>query len=220
VSPEGLVASAADYWSRIRQFSPNARRLIFSQTARSFGRGVYSAIFNLYLLTLGYSKTFLGGLLSLGALTMAVGALTLGPYVQRVGTRNAFILGCLISLTVAVAQVGYPAAEVLLMGAVLGNVGSALFSISFSPFLTENSTPYERTHLFGASQSFTITRQHPGWLPPRLVRYRPRPPHRQPANLPAGPHHVGYPPGYGHPSPNPDTWKRRGRGKGVQTGAY
>jgi len=140
----------------MRQFSPNARRLIASQTTRSFGRGVYSAIFNLYLLTLGYSKTFLGGLLSLGALTMAIGALTLGPYVQRVGTRNAFILGCLISLTVAVAQVGYPAAEVLLIGAVLGNVGSALFSISFSPFMTENSTPYERTHLFGASQSFTI----------------------------------------------------------------
>jgi len=153
-----------EYWERLRQFSPNARWLIISGATRNFGFGVASAIFNLYLLSLGYSKTFLGGLMSLGAVIMGVGFLVLGPYCQRVGSRNAIILGCLIDLTVAVAQVGYPAAEVLLIGVALRSVGGAIFSIAYGPFLTENSTPYERTHLFGASRAFSIITSAASWL--------------------------------------------------------
>ena len=111
--------------------------------------------------------------MSLGALIMGFGSLILGPCCQRMGSKSAIILGSFINLAASTSQVVYSSPEVLLMGMALRSLGSALFMISYGPFLTENSTPYERTHLFGASQSFSITASFagstlagylPGWL--------------------------------------------------------
>jgi MFS family permease len=166
------------YWQRIQEFTPNARLLILSNVTRSFGGGVSSTIFNLYLLSLGYSKTFLGGFLALNAFVMSFACLVVGPYVTRVGTKNAIILACLINVVVAIPQVAYPVVPVLLMTQALGGLQAALMTVASGPFIAENSTAHERTHLFGASQSFSIVSSFagnlfagylPGWLALALV---------------------------------------------------
>ncbi len=151
-----LRAEANGYWQRIQTFSPNAKRLIASNVTRAFGRGFTQAIFNLYILALGFSKTFLGGIMGLNAFAMAIFSLILGPYVYRVGSKKALILGGLIVTLIGFNQVAYPVPEVLLMGAILSGLGSSLFMVGSGPFFSAHSTPYERTHLFGTSQSFTI----------------------------------------------------------------
>jgi MFS family permease len=151
-----LRAEANGYWQRIQTFSPNAKLLIASNVTRAFGRGFTQAIFNLYLLALGFSKTFLGGIMGLNAFAMAIFSLILGPYVFRVGSKKTLILGVLIATLIGFSQVAYPVPEVLLMGAILSGLGSSLLMVGLGPFFTAHSTPYERTHLFGASQSFTI----------------------------------------------------------------
>ncbi|MFX1564122.1 MAG: MFS transporter [Promethearchaeota archaeon] len=168
-----LQQGALGYWQRIRQFTPNSRKLIASNVTRSFGGGISQTLFNLFLISLGYSKTFIGGFMAFGAFSMAIFSLFLGPYVTRVGSKNALILAILISFCTGTSQVGFPLAIVLLMTSGLQGISSALTNVAFSPIMTENSTPYERTHLFGTSQSFSILSSFlgnilagylPGWI--------------------------------------------------------
>lgn len=153
---QSFRAEVGDYWQRIRMFSPNSRWLIVSRASRQLGRGVNSAIFNIYLLVLGFSNTFLSGLLSLTTFTAAIGALAAGPFTQRVGERNASIAAVMITALTAAVQVGYPVPDVLLSMAVLGSIGTGLTITSYSPLLAESSTRYERVHLFGTSQAVSI----------------------------------------------------------------
>lgn len=168
-----LRHGANGYLERIHEFSPNARKLIASNITRAFGGGVSTTILNLYLLSLGYSKTFLGGFMALSAFVMAFASLAVGPYVTRVGTKNAIILACLINVTIAIPQVAFPMAPVLLMTQALGGLQGALMNVSTGPFMAENSRPHERTYLFGTSQSLTIASSFtgnlvagylPGWI--------------------------------------------------------
>ncbi|MFX0169568.1 MAG: MFS transporter [Candidatus Hodarchaeota archaeon] len=140
----------------MRQFTPNARWVIVSQAISRLGFGVRQAIYNLFLLSLGYSTTFVGGILALGIYTMAIGALVAGPYTRKVGEKNALILSSLISGVTAAVQVAYPEPTILLFMTVLFNFGSSLQTSSYSPLMAESSSEYERTHLFGTSQASRI----------------------------------------------------------------
>ncbi|MFX1562921.1 MAG: MFS transporter [Promethearchaeota archaeon] len=168
-----LQQGAIGYWQRIRQFNPNARKIVASNVTRSFGWGISNTLFNLFLISLGYSKTFLGGIMALSAMSMALFSLILGPYVTRVGSKNALIVAILVSFCIATLQVGFPVPIALLMASGLQGVSSALMTISIGPIMAENSTSYERTHLFGTSQSFSILSSFmgnilagylPGWI--------------------------------------------------------
>jgi MFS family permease len=144
------------YLKRIRMFSPNAQKLILSNVIGSFGWGVSQAIFNIYMLALGYSNTFLGGIMGLGAFSMAICSLLMGPYVARVGTKRAFILGSLIHLTISIPRVITPFPEIFIVGAALSGISSAMGNIAGTVFMAKHSTSFERTHLYGASQSLAI----------------------------------------------------------------
>ena len=151
-----LREEAVGYWNRMRQFTPNAQKLILSNVLRAFGWGIAQTLFNLYLISLGYSNAFIGGLMSINAFTMALSSLVMGAYVSRVGTKNSLILASLISLVATFSQVLFPLPPVLYMTAMLGGLGSAMLNVALGPFMTKCSTSYERTHLFGTSQSATI----------------------------------------------------------------
>ncbi len=151
-----INSEAVAYWQRVRRFTPNARLMITSQVISRFGFGVWQAIFNLYLLSLGYSTTFLGGLLSLGIYTMAIGALLSGPYTQRVGEKHVLILSGIISALTAVVQLAFPDPFILLTMTALFYFGNSLQVTAYSPLMARSSTAYERTHLFGTSQASRI----------------------------------------------------------------
>jgi len=140
----------------MRLFTLNAQKLIASNILRAFGWGISQTLFNLYLISLGYSNAFIGGLMSINAFTMAICSLVMGAYVSRAGTRNSLILALLISLIASSSQILFPLPPVLLMAAMLSGLGSATLNVALGPFMTKCSTPYERTHLFGTSQSATI----------------------------------------------------------------
>jgi MFS family permease len=151
-----LRSEANGYWQRIRQFSPNARKLILSSVTRAFGWGITQTLLNLYWISLGYSKTFLGGLMSLNAFSMAISSLVMGAYVLRVGTKNSLILGTMLSVMVGLLQVWTPLPLVLLTLSGVSGIGAALINVSWGPFMTKCSNSFERTHLFGTAQATNI----------------------------------------------------------------
>ncbi|MFX1565705.1 MAG: MFS transporter [Promethearchaeota archaeon] len=147
---------ALGYWQRIRQFTPNAQKLIIANVLRAFGWGIAQTLFNLYLLSLGYNNAFVGSLMSINAFTMALCSLIMGPVVSRFGTKRSLILAAFIMFGASTSQVVFPIATILHIAAVFSGLGSAMLNVAFGPFMTKFSTPYERTHLFGTSQSATI----------------------------------------------------------------
>jgi MFS family permease len=108
------------------------------------------------LIALGYSNTFLGGIIGLGAFSMTICSLLVGPYVTRIGTKNALILGPRTNLTLSIPRVLTPFLEIFIVGAVLSGINNAMGYVAFFPFLAKSSTSYERTHLFGANQSLGV----------------------------------------------------------------
>ena len=149
-------AEATGYWLRIRQFTPNVRKLILSNVTRAFAWGITSTILNIYLLTLGYSNAFLGVLMALNAFSMALSSIAAGTYASRVGPKYSIIVGLLTSAIVGFTRVVFPFPDVLMITAVLAGIGAALINVSYGPLMTRSCTAYERTHAFGTSQSLTI----------------------------------------------------------------
>ncbi len=149
-------AEATGYWLRIRQFTPNVRKLILSNVTRAFAWGITSTILNIYLLTLGYSNAFLGVLMSLNAFSMAISSIAAGTYASRVGPKYSIIVGLLTSAIVGFTRVVFPFPDILMITAVLAGFGAALINVSYGPLMTRSCTAYERTHAFGTSHSLTI----------------------------------------------------------------
>jgi len=154
---QSISSEANAYWQRVRRFTPDARRIIASQAISRLGFGLYQAIFNLYLLSLGYSTAFVAGLLSLGLYTMAVGALIAGPYTTRIGGKYSLILSGVIMAIAAGMLLAFPLPSILSMMIVLFYFGNSLSITSYSPLVARISTSFERTHLFGTSQATRIS---------------------------------------------------------------
>lgn len=153
---QSFSSEAIAYWQRVQRFTPNARKIIASQAISRLGFGLYQAIFNLYLLSLGYSTAFVAGLLSLGLFTMAIGALVAGPYTSRVGEKYAMILSGIISAIAAGMLIALPLPSILGLMIILFYFGNSLSITSYGPLMARSSSSYERTHLFGTSQASRI----------------------------------------------------------------
>jgi MFS family permease len=143
------------YVQQLRRFSRDARLVTATGALISFNiLGIYGVLLNLYLLRLGYGPKFVGLLSAAGWLAWGAVSLPAGALGGRWGVRRLMIVG------VALATVGrglLPLAELLphamrpgwlVSGSVLGNLGTATWVVTFSPFLIGASGGEERDHVF------------------------------------------------------------------------
>lgn len=131
-----------------RAFSRPARLYLVSEFLLWTGHGVFGVVFNLYLVESGFSEGFVGRAIALNGLGLALAALPAGILAERWGRRRTLMLGLVFeaighALRAATVEPGLVLATSFAVGA-----GQALFQIAAAPFLTEHSTPRERTHLF------------------------------------------------------------------------
>jgi MFS family permease len=142
------VTASKRYLQRVRQFRPNARwYLLFSLTS-GFAMGIFRLLFNLYVLSLGYSAASLGVLVAMPPIVITLAAIPMGMLGQRIGFRRALLLGVvlmgggLVGVSLSTALVG------LVVFSLLRGLGNTMTQVSSAPFMTENSGDDERTHLF------------------------------------------------------------------------
>jgi len=138
----------ADYVSTTKQFSTNARRFLFATLLAWVGLAVSQVVFNLYLVAGGYAEDFVGGVSSMQGIGMAVLALPAGWAADRFG-RRAVLRSGVFTLSLALGLRALSLAPPALFAATfLLGAGQAMITIAASPFMSENSEEYERTHLF------------------------------------------------------------------------
>jgi MFS family permease len=145
-----LRAAWRDYRDAARSFSRPARLFLFSTLLSWTGYGISQVLFNLYLVEGGFQEAFVGRIIALNGVGLALAALPAGWLAERRGRRFCLVLGALVygAGHLARALVLHPG--VICGGSFLAGVGQALIAIAAAPFLSEHSTSRERTHLFSA----------------------------------------------------------------------
>ncbi len=150
------------YFSRLRDFSRNARLLLISNVFSlkppmgGLAWGLWMVLFNLYLLEQGYDIAFIGTLLAINAVAHAVAIFPLGLFCDVVGRRRAFLVGGLLDLFMRLAMVSTESVPLLFAASAGAGVTLALVHVAWEPFMAESSTWQDRTHLFSINRSLGL----------------------------------------------------------------
>jgi MFS family permease len=165
-----LAALWRDYRDAVRSFSRPARLFLVHIGLGWTGYGVNAVLFNLYLVEAGYQESFVGRVIAVNGIGLAVAALPAGWLAERWGRRPCLMLGAILFGTghLLRALVLWP--PLIYAGSMLAGIGQSLTAISAAPFLTEHSTSRERTHLFssffaGELLAGVVGNLIGGWLP-------------------------------------------------------
>ena len=143
-----IINPTSEYRSKISKFSRNACLFLGYIFLVSLSLGIYDVIFNLYILRLGFREDFLGLMLSLVSVSTGLASIPAAMFCDRAGRRNTLLLSCLL-LGVSFAILYTTTSPFLLIFfSILYGVSLALKIVTASTFMVENSTSYERMHLF------------------------------------------------------------------------
>ena len=150
----------AGYLRIIRGFSPSVRYYILASAGAGFAYfGVFSVLYNLFLLRLGYSLELIGQVNGVGQLCWALLALPASVLGRRMGLRHAlvisnlviasgYVLFLLVELLPEPGRIAWLFATTILVWA-----GAALFTVNGLPYLVGITQPAERSHALAVSNS-------------------------------------------------------------------
>lgn len=143
-----LRAALTEYREAVAAFSRPARFFLGSVFLTWLAQGVAQVVFNLYLVEAGFRESFVGTAISVTAIGVAVVAIPAGWLADRWGTGRCLVLGAVLEGLGMIVRstVIHPAP--ILTAAFLTGTGQSLLAIAAAPFIAENSTSRERTHLF------------------------------------------------------------------------
>jgi MFS family permease len=172
VSP--LIGAWRDYRDAARRFSPPARRLLAAEFLMWCGYGVSQVLFNLYLVESGFGPRVVGHAISLFGVGVAIAALPAGWIANRLGRSRTLQLGVLVDGLGQLLRCLWPAAGLVYTASLITGAGQSLIQIPSAPYMTEHSTPRERTHLFSTLFALSLFAGvlgtlFGGWLPRLLV---------------------------------------------------
>jgi MFS family permease len=143
-----------EYLETTARFSANARRFLLATFLAWIGLAVSQVVFNLYLVSAGWAEDFVGCVSSMQGVVMACCALPAGWAADRFGRRAVLLAGSFTVARALAMRASTLVPAVLFSGTFLLGAGQAMITIVASPFMSENSRAYERTHLF--SMQFVV----------------------------------------------------------------
>jgi len=146
-----MIDGIARYLRRLRSFSPNARFYLLSTVILGLSFSIYMLIFNLYVVSQEYPRSFLGELQSMPHLIALFGTVPAGVLVDHIGRKRALILANIGQTLAMVGIVLAPGPWWLRLSMITFGVSQSLWMVSSSPFMMENSAEEERNALFSAN---------------------------------------------------------------------
>ncbi|MGB5048095.1 MAG: hypothetical protein WBO46_04115, partial [Caldilineaceae bacterium] len=156
----------------LQLFSRNVRLFLFSAFLVGFGfdGGIFSVLFNLYLLRLGYGPEAVGAINSAGLFAFAIFSLPAALFGNWWGVRRMILVGLGVMLLGAGLL---PAAELWgggwqqagLTGAyIVVFLGLSLYFVNSAPFMMASTAPAKRDHLFSMQTGLMATAAFAGSL--------------------------------------------------------
>ena len=138
------------------RFQRNARLYLISNALGGVTTGIVLLLYNLYLVSLGYRADFIGVLLLVGTLGAGLAIFPAGACIDHFSGKAILIWS---SLLIGVAGIGlflFRQPISLLVSSFVAGIGGAFLLVINAPFLTVNSTPAERPHLFSLNIALSL----------------------------------------------------------------
>ena len=161
------------YIRGIKAHSRDIKLFLLYSLISNVGIGVFTLIFNLYLIQLGHEEDFIGRWNSVNTLVMAFVALAMGMLINRLGVWRTVSFGLVIFLVTSVFACLITDPTLLLVFAGLSGAGTAFLFVPTMPFIVELTRSHERHHVAALafslnSLSMTFGSLLGGWMPRSL----------------------------------------------------
>jgi MFS family permease len=137
--------------------SRNAKLYLMAIVLQGLGSGIWAVIFNYYLnlRSVNFQMDFIGNISTASIIATGLVALPAGLLCERIGSKRTILIGIMASL-INPAQIWILQPTVLLVASFASGLIGTLSWVASAPFMAENSSPKERTHLFSFSWTLMI----------------------------------------------------------------
>jgi MFS family permease len=136
------------YFRQFGRFQRNARLYLLSSALSGTSAGIFLLLYNLYLTSLGYQADFVGATLFVGTLGAGLAIFPAGLVIDRWSGKWVLILSNAAIGLAGIGTILLRQPGPLLLSAFVTGVAAAFALVINAPFLTRNSVPTERPHLF------------------------------------------------------------------------
>ena len=145
------------YWTRVKQFSPNARLYLASIILTGAALGIYRLLFNFYVLSLNMDANVVGQLTSTNSMTALILAVPMGYLADMLGARKPSSSAVWRSACRSPGWCSGRSKAFYSRMSILSGAAQSLSAVTMSPFLLENSGAEERTYLFSLASGAQMT---------------------------------------------------------------
>lgn len=142
------MSSLVEYIRIFGRFQRNARLYLISNALSGVTVGIILVLYNLYLVSLGYGTDFIGLVLFAGTIGAGIAIFPAGMCVDRFGGKAILIWSSVAIGIAGAGQILFRQPLPLLVSGFLVGLAGAFVLVVNAPFLTRNSLPAERPHLF------------------------------------------------------------------------
>jgi MFS family permease len=139
------------YAQQLKRFSPNAQYFLLSTVITGVSFSIYQLIFNLFIVSQGYSRAFLGSLQSMPNLVALICTIPAGVVVDIIGRKRSMLIAAVLRTLATLGIVVAPGPGWLEVSVIGFGIAQSLAMVSSAPFMMENSSPEERNALFSAN---------------------------------------------------------------------
>ncbi|KIL37567.1 major facilitator transporter [Cohnella kolymensis] len=129
-------------------YSRNIRLFLWFNFLWNTGLGIFTLDYNLYIKALGYSQTMVGDIVAMTTLAAAIILVPAGLMNDKFGSKRIVSIGIFLVVAALIARSVITAEHGLLVSAFMTGLSFAFVSVPLLPFMTENSSPDQRVHLF------------------------------------------------------------------------
>jgi len=145
-----------EYIQQFKHFQRNARLFLISNVLSGVTAGILLVLYNLYLISLGYHADFVGVVLFVGTIGAGLAIFPAGACIDLFSGKIILIFSSSLIGIAGAGQILFRQPLPLLISSFIVGVGLAFLLVITAPFLTLNSTPEERPHLFSMNISLSL----------------------------------------------------------------
>jgi MFS family permease len=138
-------------FTKFNCFDRNGWNFILARLIDGLVYSAWTLFFNIYILSRGFDKEFLGIANSLPSIATLLAGLFLGQLSDRIGRRKAMLLGLSVFSLGSCLEVLFVSPGFILLCAFCAGVGNTLYVISQAPFMAQVKNEQNRSLLFSAS---------------------------------------------------------------------
>lgn len=150
------MKAVVDVARQFGRFQRNARLYLLNNALSGVTTGIVLVLYNLYLVSLGYSTAFVGQILFIGTVGGGIAIFPAGYVIDRVRAKPILIVSNFLIGLIGIGQILFRQPIPLLVSSFFAGIALVFTVVINAPFLTRNSDPGERSALFSMNISIGL----------------------------------------------------------------